>query len=774
MVGSKLSHYRVIEKLGAGAMGEVYRAHDERLERDVAIKVLPAGTLADETVRQRFRREALSLSRLNHPHIAHIYDFDNEGGNDFLVMELVQGVTLAQKLAIGQLETSDILHIGCQLAEALEEAHDRGVIHRDLKPSNIAVTDKSHVKILDFGVAKLLQPQSNPSPLSPSVENLGTLTTLVAHHTAIMGTFPYMSPEQLRGEEVDVSTDTWALGVVLYEMATGRLPFHGRSALGLADEIQHKHPAPLCSLNPRAMPELERIFLCCLEKNKARRYPRTGDVAADLGLLKTGSVPSVPVRSLRSNRIAVLPLENLSGSAEHDYFVDGLHEELIGALARISSLLVISRTSVRQYKQTSKPLPEIARNLGVHYILEGSVRGIIGKIRIAVQLVDAASDQYVWSQSYEREARDVLALQSDVAQAVARAIKVKLTPREQEQFAHPGAVNPEAYNAYLRGRYYLNRVTHESLKKGIEYFDQALRIDPKNAHSYAGIADCHILLADSAIGPDPPIQMLQLAAEAAKNALRLDSSLAEAHASLALVSWRLLWDWTKAESEFQQAVLSNPNYPTAHQWYGWFLGACGRMPEAVEEIKLALRLDPLSLWINSSLGLAYYFSRRYDDAIGHLHETLEMDPNFVVAHLPLGWSYLAKGMHAEAFVELERGVELSRRSPAFLSALAHAYAVGGRSEEAEQILEELLALGRSRYVPSDQLARIHMALGRPENAIHLFEQAAAEHSSYLAYLRIDPKSDPLRDHQRFTDLMRLINHPNPGGEAAVTEATQSS
>ena len=772
MVGSKLSHYRVIEKLGAGAMGEVYRAHDERLERDVAIKVLPAGTLADDAMRRQFRREALSLSRLNHPQIAHIYDFDNDSGNDFLVMELVQGATLAQRLAIGLLETKDILHIGCQLADALEEAHERGVIHRDLKPSNIAMTDKGHVKILDFGVAKLLQPQRGPSQVPPSVEELGMRTTLVAHQTGIMGTLPYMSPEQLRGEEVDESTDTWALGVVLYEMVTGRLPFRGRSALGLADEIQYKHPAPLRSVNPLAMPELERIILCCLEKNKTRRYPRTGDVGNDLTLLKVGSAPAAATRSTQSNRIAVLPLENLSGHADQEYFVDGMHEELIGTLARISSLLVISRTSVRQYKQSSKPLPEIARELGVHYILEGSVRGVVEKVRIAVQLVDAASDQSVWSGSYERELKDVLALQSDVAQAVAREIKVKLTPREQEDLAHPGVVNPEAYSAYLRGRYYLNRVTHESLKKGIEYFEQALQIDPRQAHSYAGMADCYILLADSAIGPSPPIDTLNLAAAAAKQALALDNSLAEAHASLALVSWRLLWDWNKAEHEFQQAVLLNPNYPTAHQWYGWYLGACGRMPEAVEEIKQALRLDPLSLWINSSLGLAYYFSRRYDDAIQQLQETLEMDPNFVVAHLPLAWSYLQKGMHAEAFVELERGVELSRRNPAFLSALAHAYAVVGRSEEAEKMLEELVKLSTMRYIPSDQLARIHAALGRTEKAVELLEQAAHEHSSYLAYLKIDPKSDPLRDHPRFADLMRIINHPNPAGELPVTVQTQ--
>ncbi len=760
MLGSKLSHYRVIEKLGAGAMGEVYRAIDERLERDVAIKVLRAGTLADEPKRRQFHREAISLSRLNHPRIAHIYDFGNQDGNDYLVMELVQGTTLAQRLATGLLEPNYILRVGAQLAEALEEAHDRGVIHRDLKPSNIGVTDKGHVKILDFGVAKLLQPGSSRVQSLQPFEEAGMRATIALHETGIVGTLHYMSPEQLRAEEVDHSTDTWALGVVLYEMACGRLPFRGQNTMELAEQIQHRQPAPLRTINPLAMAELERVILRCLEKNKSRRYAKTGDVGNDLNLLLGGTTPAIEIVSPRSNRIAILPLENLSGSADQEYFVDGMHEELMGTLARISSLLVISRSSVRQYKNTTKSLPEIARELDVGYIIEGSVRTAGDSVLISVQLVDATDDRYVWGESYERELKKVLAMQRDVAQAVAREIKVKLAPREQEQLEQLGTVNPEAYNAYLRGRFYLNRVTLDSLCKAIEHFEMALRMDPLQARSFAGIADCHVLLADSAIGPHPPLDTLSRAAVAAQKALELDSSLAEAHASLALVSWRLSWDWEKAEREFQQAVLLNPNYPTAHQWYGWFLGACGRMPEAVAEIKEALRLDPLSLWINSSLGLAYYFSRRYDDAINQLRETLELDPNFVVAHLPLGWSYLQKGMHAEAFAELERGAELSRRSPTFLSALGHAYAVGGRTEEAEQMLAELLDLSKNRYVPSDQFARIQAALGRNDEALALLERAAEEHSSYIAYLEIDPKSDPLRAHPRFNRLMRLINYPD--------------
>jgi serine/threonine protein kinase/Tfp pilus assembly protein PilF len=758
MIGRTLSHYRVTSKLGAGAMGEVYRAHDERLERDVALKVLPAGTLSDQDARRRFRQEAIMLSRLNHPNIAQIYDFDNEEGIDFLVMELVRGLTLAAKLASGVLTEKEIVRFGCQTAEALQDAHERGVVHRDLKPSNVVLTAKGDVKILDFGVAQLLRlGDQKRSGNHKTPDEIATMET-VAIETGIGGTPPYMSPEQYLGNRVDDRTDTWALGILLYEMATRALPFPDRIITALAEKIVSAEPTPPTLLNPNLKPEIEQIILKCLRKNPDDRYLSTGAVADALRKLQPGSFFGLYTPT-ESKRLAVLPLENLSGDTEQDYFVEGMHEEVLATLARIGSLTVISRTSVKRYKGTTKPLSEIAKDLGVDIIVEGSVRQIKNLVRVNVSLVDVATDRCVWTESYQREIEDVLSLQNEVARSIAREIQVKLTPQEEEELIKVRIVKPEAYNSYLRGRHQWNQVTEESIHKSIDYFERALELDPQYAPALSGIADCYIVLADSAIGTRPPAHAMAKARTAAARALEIEQGLAEAHAALALLSWRLLWDWESAGKGFIEALRINPNYATAHQWYGWYLGARGRMSEAIREIQHARRLDPLSLWISSSLGLAYYFSRRYDDAIQQLKETLEMDNKFLVARLPLAWSYLEEGMYDEALAHLEEGAEMSRRNPAYVSALAHAYAIAGREEDAAKALEELLAVAATRYVPSDQIARVYIGLGDLDKAFPLLRQAADEPSSYLAYLKLDPKSDRLRHDPRFDELLRKINFP---------------
>ncbi|AXC14814.1 Adenylate cyclase [Acidisarcina polymorpha] len=758
MIGRTLSHYRVTAKLGAGAMGEVYRAHDERLERDVALKVLPSGTLSNQDTRRRFRQEAIMLSRLNHPNIAQIYDFDNEEGIDFLVMELVRGVTLAAKMAYGVLSEKEIIRFGCQTAEALQDAHERGVVHRDLKPSNVALTAKGDVKILDFGVAQLLHLEDERHTGNHTDPSAAATMETVALETGISGTLPYMSPEQYLGQRVDDRTDTWALGILLYEMATGYLPFPDRAAMALAEKIVSTEPVPPTKLNPQLKPEIEQVILKCLQKNPDDRFLSTGGVADALRRLQTGSFFGLYVPG-ESKRLAVLPLENLSGDTDQDYFVDGMHEEVLATLARIGSLTVISRTSVRRYKESQKSLSEIAKELGVDTIVEGSVRQIKNLVRVNVSLVDVAADRCVWTESYQREIEDVLSLQNEVARSIAREIQVKLTPQEEEELSKIRIVKPEAYNAYLKGRHQWNKVTEESIRKSLEYFEQALELDPEYAPAHSGVADCYIVLADSAIGTQPPAHAMVRARGAAARALELDSGFAEAHASLALLSWRLLWDWEAAEKEFIEALRINPNYATAHQWYGWYLGARGRMGEAVREIQHARKLDPLSLWINSSLGLAYYFSRRFDDAIHQLKETLEMDNKFLVARLPLAWSYLEKGMHDEALAHLEQGTEMSRRNPAYVAALAHAYAIAGRRDDAMNALDELLSVAATRYVPSDQIARVYVGLGDLDKAFELLRRAADEPSSYLAYLKLDPKSDRLRNDARFDELLRKINFP---------------
>ncbi len=532
MIGKTLSHYRIVEKIGAGGMGEVYRARDEHLGRDVALKVLPAGTLGDEHARKRFRKEAQALSKLSHPNIATVHDFDTQDGTDFLAMELVEGVTLSDKLAAGALSEKEITRLGMQLAEALEEAHERGVVHRDLKPGNVMVTAKGQAKVLDFGLAKLVR---------PDVASATAPTESFTETQAAAGTLPYMAPEQLRGETVDARTDIHALGAVLYEMATGQRPFQERLATALVDDIMHKPPPLPGRLKPDLSPRLEEIILKCLEKEPERRYQSAKEIAVDLRRL---GVPSTAVRAearpgpqrkavwvvgltvvalaavlvglnvgkLRERllggaapgqitSLAVLPLENLMGDSEQDYFVDGMHDELIANLAKIGALTVISRTSAMRYKGTDKSLPEIARELGVDAVIEGTVRRAGNQVRITVQLIEAATDKHLFAESYQRELRNILALQSEVAQAIAREIKVAVTPEEEARLARARTVNPEAYEAYLKGRYQLSKSTEDPTKKGMEYFRRAIEIDPGYAPAYAGLADAYYGLSNLYLPP---------------------------------------------------------------------------------------------------------------------------------------------------------------------------------------------------------------------------------------------------------------------------------
>ena len=571
MIGKSISHYRVTEKLGAGGMGEVYRAHDERLDRDVALKVLPAGLLADEPARKRFRKEALMLSKLNHPNIATVHDFDTQEGVDFLVMEYVAGTTLAEKLAGRALPEKEVARLGTQMAAALEEAHEQGVVHRDLKPGNVMVTPKGQAKVLDFGLAKLVRPESETA-----------VTESLTETPAAAGTFPYMAPEQLRGETVDARTDLHALGVLLYEMATGQRPFPEAQGPRLIDAILNTAPVPPSRFQPRLSTELERIILKCLEKEPENRYQSAQEIGVDLRRL--GSSPSVsavrePIASRipwqragvaslavvaflavlfalnvgglrerllgpptpgRIESLAVLPLENISGDPQEDYFADGMTDALIDELAQIGALKVISRTSVMQYKGVKKPLPEIGRELDVDAVVEGSVLRAEGQVRITAQLIEAATDRHLWSKSYQRDMRDVLALQSEVAQAIAREIKIAVTPEEKMRLASARTVNPEAYQLYLIGRFYWNRRSEEGFKNAIDHFQRAIEIDPAFAPAYTGLADSYILLGTWGFVPFKEAN--PIAKAAAQKALEIDESLAEAHASLGLYH-QVVWDW---------------------------------------------------------------------------------------------------------------------------------------------------------------------------------------------------------------------------------------
>jgi eukaryotic-like serine/threonine-protein kinase len=790
-VGLELSHYRIAEKIGAGGMGEVYRARDQHLARDVAIKVLPPGTLTDESARKHFRKEALILSQLSHPNIATIHDFDTQHGMDFLVMEYIPGITLSEMVAGRPLPEKEVFRLGLQLAEGLAAAHDHGVVHSDLKPGNLRVTSDGGLKILDFGLAKLWQPVT-----------ASATTESFSERQAVGGTLPYMAPEQLLGGEIDARTDLHAAGSVLYEMATGKRPFAEVEPSQLIGAILTRSPLPPTRLNPRVSPELERIIGKCLEKQPENRYQSAKEIAVDLRRLgvpstgtpvraaepkKLGSVVKAMLglavllvaalviafyaggwrdRLLRQggapqiNSLAVLPLVNFSHDPEQDYFADGMTEALITDLAKTTELRVISRTSVMRYKGTQKPLPEIARELNVDAVVEGSVQRSGNRVRITAQLIRGATDQHLWAESYERDLRDILGLQDEVAHAIANRVESKLNPKNQMHSERARPLEPEAYEAYLKGIYYMEKRTPESLKKSAEYFQQAIAKDPGYAPAYAGLADFYNLA--SAYGVLTPEESFPKARTLAVKALEIDDSLAEGHFALASVLAND-YDWKAAETEFRRALELNPGSAQVHYWYGFtFLGPLGRHTEAISEMQRARELDPLSLVINANLGATFWLAGEYDQAIQQCLRTLEMYPHSEAAHFNLAWAYQQKGMFEEGVREMQKAMADSDENgmdPQSLSQLARAYVLAGKSAEAQQTMAKLNQLSKRTYVSPYDRATIDVALGQKDRALTELEQAYEKHSDRMIWLGTDLRFEALHSDPRFQALLRRMNFP---------------
>lgn len=785
MIGQTLGHYHILEKIGQGGMGVVYRAHDERLDRDVAIKVLPADSLTTEAARKRFRKEALALAKLNHPNIATIYEFDTQNGLDFLVMEFVAGTTLADRIRQGALPEKEVAHLSIQIAEALREAHETGIIHRDLKPRNILITPKGQAKLLDFGLAKLLRPESEISTID-----------VVGSTAARVGTLAYMSPEQLRAESADIRSDIYAMGVILYEMATCKRPFSGTVAL--VDDILYKAPPRPSASRHGISSRLEEIILKCLEKEPENRYQSAKELIVDLrrldsptalpsattrlqklkyrqyGLLFVSVVMTLVVIVVGLNvsgwrrpmsaasppsiqSLAVLPLENLSHDPEQDYFADGMTEALITNLSRISTLRVISRTSVMRYKGERKPLPQIGKELNVDGVIEGSVQRSGDRVRVNAQLIYAATDTHLWVETYDRDRRDLLALQDEVARAVASEIRVKVTPQDQERLVQIRQVKPEAQEFYLKGRYYWHKRTPDGLKKSLEYFQQALAVDPNYASAYAGLADSYILLANQ--GVFEPVVAVLNAKAAARKALALDNKLGEAYASLGLANLYDGLNWRDAENDFKLAIELNPSYATAFQWYALTLAVIGQPEELLQKSRRAVELDPLSPMINSYLGRAYYLSRKYDEAIQQCLKTLDMEPEFPVAHLFLGMAYTQKGRHREAIAEIRKAVDLSKNDPPMVAAMAYAYAAAGESEEALKVLRTLLRPTKEKFVFPADIAVIYAGLGRKDQVFTWLEKAYDEGSLWAISLKLDPELDGIRSDHRFAELLQRTGLP---------------
>ncbi len=779
LLGRRLSRYRIVEKLGSGGMGVVYQAHDEILGREVALKVLPPGLLQDAKSRKRFRNEAEALSKVRHPNVAVIYDFDSQDALDFIVMELIPGIALDQKIVNGPLPEEEVLRLGLQLAEGLSAAHDRGVIHRDLKPGNLRLDHDDRLKILDFGLAKS----------SASEGNTETLT----EPDAIQGTLPYMAPEQLLGEKADTRTDVYACGAVLYEMATGRRLFADGKKTRLVHAIVHKSPAPPRSLNGRISATLNRIILKCVAKEPDNRYPTASALADDLRRLAAGS-PTVSIAPLPRiaawgatlligafvvflvvynldairgrfarpagiSSLAVLPLENLSRDPEQEYFADGVTDALITDLAKIGALRVVSRTSVMRYKRSQKSLPEIAKELDVDAIVEGAINRAGDRVRITAQLVRAANDQHLWAETYERDMRDVLLLQDEVARSIAEQIQVKVTPAEHERLTHARKVDPEAYELYLKGRYFWVMRTEAATQKAIELFKQALDKDPTYAAAYSGLADCYSSFGMTFdVGGLAPTESEPKALAAATKAVALDDSSAEAHSSLAFIKLNYDWDWAQSEREFKRSIELNPGWSNEHHWYAHHLMSSGRMAEAEVESLRALELDPLSAIMNTHLGWHYYFARQYDKSLEQLRKTLELVPNYGLALWYSGWDYEQKGLYTEALRDLQRAKEVLTNVSVDAD-IGHLYAVSGNRTGAERVLRDLKELSTKKYVNAFEIALIYVGLGDKENAFEWLEKAYQERSDMLIYLNVDPRLDVIRHEPPFIALVKKVAPP---------------
>ena len=758
MLGKTLSHYTLQNKLGAGGMGVVYVARDERLGRDVALKLLPQAALADELSRARFRREAMALSRLNHPNIATVHDFDSQDGFDFLVMELVEGETLAERLNRGAATEGEAIALCIQIAEALEDAHERGVIHRDLKPSNIMVGPKGRVKVLDFGLARLLKSEDVVETVSVSAT--GTWS----------GTLPYMPPEQLDGEKVDGRSDLYALGAILYELATGRRAFPATNAAKLLNAVLNEKPAPPSTLREGLSRAFDAAVLRALEKDPALRHPSARALIDDLKQVgadpsgtargRTSPAPAaIPGTPGRIQSLVVLPLENLSGDPEQEFFADGMTEELIADLAQIQAIRVISRTSAMRYKRTQKTLEEIGRELKVEAVVEGSVRRHGDRVRITAQLIEVASDRHLWAKSYERDLRDVLALQGEVAQAIAHEIQAKLTPQEEARLAQERRVDPRAYEVYLKGRHAWNQRTEESLLRSLEYFREAIEIDPTWPAGFVGLADAYNVLGY--FGALAPVDCFPKAKAAALAALKLDEGLARAHAALAYCQFYHEWDWDASARSFARALQLNEGDGYIHLFHMNYLDAMGRYAEAERTMARALELDPLSMIINTAVGWVHYHADQFQKAAASLKRAVEMFPEFVPARIWYSIGLEQLGDLEEALAQAERARTLGGRTPLALAALGRALALLGRTDEAEKVLREMRELGERRYVSPYETAVVSEALGRPSEALDDLERAYKGRANFLALLRVDPRLRSLRNEARYLDLERRMAFPQP-------------
>ena len=767
--------YRIVEPIGKGGMGVVYKAEDTKLKRTVALKFLPPELAESPEAGERFIREAQAAAALSHPHICTIHEISEEEDQSFIVMEYIEGQSLRQKILKGPLDQTEALNIAIQVAEGLEEAHKKGIVHRDIKSGNIMLTEKGTAKVMDFGLAKVFS------------------GSLITREAKTMGTVAYMSPEQAKGEVVDHRTDIWSLSVVLYEMITGQLPFRGEYDQSMIHSILNHEPEPITKIRKDLPSGLEQVIYKAIAKKLCDRYQSMEDFLGDLkaiaeglkplrakagllrgrilGLKKTYAYAGLagivilavlaflflaPQRSAAFDSVAVLPLENLSGDPEQDSLAESIHDDLITNLAGLSSLkTVIARRTVMRFKGKNTPPQQIARDLRVKALITGALRRSGDSVRVTAQLINPTTGSQVWADSFERDMRDVMSLENEIVAAIAREVNLQLTSEERTRLAGARTVNPEAYVAYTKGKFYLNKLTPEGLKMGLDYMQQAIDKDPTNPLPYAALALGYCRIGH---GTNPPPDAFALAKAAALKAEELGGTLAETEAALGQIKLFEEWDWAGAEKDVQHAMALNPSLPDAQRIYSWYLLLTGHGDEAIAAMKRAIEVDPLTPLWSSDLAWQFWSLGRNQEALDAAQKALELNPNFNQALCWLGFLYSEKGLFAEAVAAHQK---LSTVSPPWRLALARTYAQAGRQDEARKMLAECL-VGEPKPTGAWDgwfLGEAYAALGEKDEAFHWLDEAVKERMTFIPWIRQNPAYAPLRSDPRFEELVRRMKLP---------------
>lgn len=796
--GTRLGHYQIRSAIGVGGQGEVYKAVDTTLDRTVVIKVLPAEQTVKPASVERFRREAKLAASLDHPNICTIHGLYEAEGVRFIAMQHVQGQTVRQLVGGRPLELNLALSIAIQVADALTAAHASGIMHRDIKAGNVMVMDSGRVKVLDFGLAKLLEARAEDTN-DPHLTELGVP----------YGTATYAAPEQASGDRVDHRADIFSTGVLLYELLTGTWPFKGKSVVEVRYAVLHHAPIPIAEARKEDSPiitRLQGILDRAMSKDANDRYQRVEELRDALrAVLRevdpeassfhfTGGVSSIAPRADGIGRtirrlerktifalvagvvvvaliafgiysfvfrggntafesLAVLPFSNAGSDPGTEYLSEGITESLINSLSQLPAVKVRSRNSVFHFKGRQDP-EKVGRELGVRAVLTGRLEKLGDDLLVNVELIDTQDDSHIWGARYTRKLSDLIGLQEELSRDIAGNLRLPLSGAEQQQLVKNYATNSESYQLYLQGRYQWNKRSADGLQQGIEYFNRALEKDPKYAPAYSGLADCYWLLNVYNVGP--ATQWNEKARAAATTALELDDTLAEAHASLASISYRYDWNWAEAEKHFKRALQLNPNYPTAHQWFSAMLAAMGRSDEANAEARKAHDLEPFSLTINSDLGRHLYYARQFEQALATHRNSLEMDQKFPRAHSETGYVMLQLKKPEEAVKEFQQALALDKDRLEALAGLGNAFAVSGQKQQALQVIAQLNELGRSHYVSPYHFAVVYTGLGERAQALDYLERAADERFNWLVFLKVEPIFDSLHSEPRFSALVQRV------------------